>query len=195
VSANLLSLFVLSGLSLNLIFQFAFAINGVYTGLGSPIRNLTFQCVLIFITDLVLFLVFTLILNPLALGFVKYFLLFPLCALVLYALDVFIPKIIHVEVSAGKKDPFFSSFCGLAIAASLITLQLASSFTEAFVLSFGFSAGSFFAFVVLRAVYNRVIIEKKPRMMRGIPLMLVSMGLLSLIFTSTAIILLNGLFN
>ncbi|MDR2842641.1 MAG: hypothetical protein LBV52_05515, partial [Spirochaetaceae bacterium] len=78
----------------------------------------------------------------------------------------------------------------LCIASLLICLHIACSAAEALVVSFCFSLGTLLALVILSAVRQRSLHEKIPNTFRGMPLLLISAGLLSLIFSSAAFILL-----
>jgi electron transport complex protein RnfA len=91
-----------------------------------------------------------------------------------------------------KKEPDAGSslaFCdGLAGAALFITLNTASGFIEALVLSFGFVLGVLLAFLILGEIRRRSTMEWVPFFLRGNPLMLISLGLLSMIFSSAALV-------
>jgi electron transport complex protein RnfA len=101
----------------------------------------------------------------------------------------FFPKI-STEPGASSAR---TSYNGLVIAALLMTLRLASTFMEAMVLALGFSLGGLFSIGILKAIHKRSSLETVPAILRGIPLMLISMGLLSLIYASAAVILLRVL--
>jgi electron transport complex protein RnfA len=80
-------------------------------------------------------------------------------------------------------------FCdGLAAAALFITLNTASGFIEAAALSFGFALGILLAHIILGEIRRRSMMERVPRFLRGSPLILVSTGLLSMIFSSAALV-------
>jgi Na+-translocating ferredoxin:NAD+ oxidoreductase RnfA subunit len=84
-----------------------------------------------------------------------------------------------------------SAYHGLAIIALSLTLRLASSFLGAAVLSLGFSLGAFLSVLILNSIYKRASIERIPPVLQGMPLFLIAAGLLSLIFSSLAAILLR----
>jgi hypothetical protein len=71
-------------------------------------------------------------------------------------------------------------------AALFITLGLAGSFTQAVMLSFGFSAGAALAVLIIGEIRRRSAMEAVPACLRGGPLVLAAMGLLSLVFISVA---------
>jgi electron transport complex protein RnfA len=81
-----------------------------------------------------------------------------------------------------------TSYDGLGAAALFITMNAASRFVEAAVLSAGFSLGLLLSLLILREIRRRSRMEAVPRFLRGSPLVLVSMGLLSLVSGALAVI-------
>jgi electron transport complex protein RnfA len=148
---------------------------------------------MLFFSVLLFWLFFTYIVSPLALGFFVFFLLFPLTVAAGKGFDLLSGRFFP----ALKTEPRFFSVMtasdGLIIAALLMTLRLAGSFAEAVVLSLGFSLGSLSAILILKSIHRRSTLEKVPPFLRGLPLLLLSMGLISLIFSSAAAILLQAL--
>jgi electron transport complex protein RnfA len=81
----------------------------------------------------------------------------------------------------------------LAVASLFLSLRLAVSLEDALVLSLGFSLGALAAALILREISKRSSLEAVPGTFRGAPLALISMGLLSLIFSSVSAIFLRAL--
>ena len=79
-----------------------------------------------------------------------------------------------------------SMFSGMAGAALFILLELAGGFAQAAMLSFGFAAGAALAVMIVGEIRRRSAMEAVPDCLRGGPLVLAAMGLLSLVFTSVA---------
>jgi electron transport complex protein RnfA len=86
-----------------------------------------------------------------------------------------------------------SGYNGLVLGSLMLTLRLALSPAEALVLSLGFTLGALFAVLILNEIRRRAFPETLPPALRGTPLILISMGLLSLIFSSAAAIFLSAL--
>jgi electron transport complex protein RnfA len=86
-----------------------------------------------------------------------------------------------------------SAYNGLVLMALILTIHIAVSFIEAVIVCVGFSAGILFSILILIEIRKRSSTEAVPSFLRGKPLVLISMGFLSLIFTSAAAILLNVL--
>jgi electron transport complex protein RnfA len=189
---HLTALAVFSGLSLNLILQFGLGIRSTEPNKEKPVQYAFFQWIIQFFTVLLLWLLFTYILTPLTLGFLEYLVIFPLASLTAQGLEFIL---FRLNPALGEKPrlPGISAYDGLIIAAFLLTKRLASSFRGALVLSLGFSLGAFLAALILHHIYRRCAMEKIPPHLRGTPLMLISAGLLSLIFSSVAAILLRVL--
>jgi Na+-translocating ferredoxin:NAD+ oxidoreductase RnfA subunit len=72
--------------------------------------------------------------------------------------------------------------------ALFLILGLAGGFAEAAMLSFGFSAGAALAVLIVGEIRRRSSMEAVPRCLRGGPLVLVTMGLLSLVCISAAMV-------
>jgi electron transport complex protein RnfA len=190
---TLASLAVFSGLSLNLFLQFGLGIRSIGTerplfSAFSPI-----QWFILFISVYILWFFFTYIITPLGLGILEPFLLFPLSSLICMGLEtVFSCMFPHLNPEPRLLSPL-SGYNGLALGSLMLTLRLALSPAEALVLSLGFSLGSLFAVLILNEIRRRSFLETLPSFLRGTPLIIISTGLLSLIFSSAAAIFLSAL--
>jgi electron transport complex protein RnfA len=185
------SLGIISGLSLNLIIQFGLGIQHI--GFGGEDEEKLYEIPLVqggllFLSLPILWFFFTHILVPLSLGFFEYMLLFPLSVLVCIGLETamnhFFPKVMP-EV---KLFTPLSAYNGLVPVALMMSLNIASSLIDVTVLALGFYGGLLLAILILREIQKRASLEAVPEFLRGMPLMLVSMGLLSLIFSAAGII-------
>jgi electron transport complex protein RnfA len=187
----LFSLGVFSALSLNLILHLGLGIRNIKNEADKPPRHLWYQWAVLFLAILLLWLLFTYIFSPLSLGFFEYFLLFPLSALVRGGLKRLLRRLFPGLPEGREQFSFASGYDGLILAALLLTLRLSSSFVEALALSLGFSLGFLGVLFLLREIRRRSALEKVPRALRGVPLTLISMGFLSLVFSSVSVILLH----
>jgi electron transport complex protein RnfA len=189
---NLAALAVFSGISLNLLIQMGIGIRDFNREPYRPFRFVLFQWLSLFVSTIALWCFFTL----LPVDFFKYFLLFPLTA-ALGRLWEFIfcrlfPQEDHTEDHKGdhRKRLFsmVSTHSGLVMAALLVTERLAGSFYGVLALTAGFSLGFVAAVYILRAILGRFSGETAHSLLRGTPLLLISMGLLALIFSSLSVI-------
>jgi electron transport complex protein RnfA len=178
---QLAALAVFSSLSMNLLLQCGLGMREAVQEREDPVPLV--QIGLVFLSLLLLWPLFSYVL---VLGFVEYLLLFPASALVYAGLErLLFRTILKREIPKSQN----CCFCdGLTAAALFLTLHLASGFVEAAVLSLGFALGVLLALLILAEIRRRSRMEAVPRFLRGSPLILISMGLLSLIFSSAALI-------
>jgi hypothetical protein len=172
--------------------------------------------IVVFLTALALWFFFSSVLMVPAFGFLESFLLLPATLLVSTALNLvfawFFPGgKITLHPGARLSPPSFalrrlvesaglgggllsgSSCNGLALASLFMTLRLALNAAEALALTLGFSLGALLAAIILREIKRRSSLEAVPEPLRGAPLILISMGLLSLVFSSVSAIFLRVL--
>jgi len=208
-----LILAVFSGLSMNLILRFGIGLQQItleedpgQSGDNAKWAFLVWPGIY-FISVMFLWLFFTILQSVLFLGFLEYILIFPVSSLFFTVMEYLVRRLVlkidwRGQVVSGNfiiNDYFFigslmtgavqSSFNGAIVGAALfITLGLAGGFAQAAMLSFGFSAGASLAVLILGEIRRRSAMEAVPRCLRGGPLVLVTMGLLSLVFTSLAMV-------
>ena len=203
MAAWLLMLAVFAGLSMNLVLQLGFGIREIALAeKTAPQRNTAWKGLLplrlgvFFVSVLLMWLMFSFARSLLPLGFLEYLLVFPVCFMVSslcqYLWGRYLPMAkTHAPTNRGKgKAPTGDVFGGgaLAAAALFVTLIVASSLIEALVLSLGFTLSTLLAVAIVSEIRRRAEMEAVPPWLRGAPLTLVAMGLLSLVFSSAAVI-------
>jgi electron transport complex protein RnfA len=188
---NLAALAIFSGLSLNLLIHLGIGIQDFNQEPYRPFRLVLFQWFSLFASAMVLWCLFTYILTPLSLGFFEYFLFFPLIATLSSFWRFLFVRLFPQENSEERLFSLFSVHIGLTTSALLITMRLAGSFSGALALALGFSLGFLAAVFILRAILGRFSGEIIPPPLRGVPLLLISLGLLALIFSSLSVIFLR----
>ena len=183
----LLALF--SGLSLNLVLQCGLGLAGIVRYREKKLPLL--KTGLAFLSIMLLWLFFTYILSPLSMGLFGYLLLFPSASLVYSSLEYLFYKIIlkrdYEQTEAGIFDD------GLIGAALFVTVSLSNNIMEAIAFSFGFIASILLSLLILGEIRRRAEVEVVPQFLRGNPLIILSMGLLSIIFGSAALILFRAM--
>jgi len=185
---TLAMLAVFSGLSMNLILQFGLALKQVvfessagYVGRGRLLAGMGIH----FIAVVVLWLIFSFAGSVMFVGFYEYMLIFPSSALAYTILEYLTARFI-----LQGKIPYNALSGGALIGVALfITLNIAGGLLDAIVLSLGFSCSTALVFVIVGEIRRRSEMEAVPRWLRGGPLALIAMGLLSLIFSSGALML------
>ena len=191
----LAALAVFSGLSLNLLLLFALGAAGAASDVSSRDRLSlnrlpVSQFGILFLSVLFLWLVFSHVLPPNWKGFSEYFLFFPFSALTCAGFEFLGGRIYHRATGKpeGIRKVFsaITAYEGLVPVSLFITLSLAVNLAEAATLALFFSLGNMTAMLILNEIRRRAALEKVPRFLRGSPLILLSMGLLSLIFGAAA---------
>ena len=179
---------VFSGFAFNLVLKFGLGVREIFENREHPLTSCLFQWLTMFIAVFVSWLIFTFILSPLTLGFFEYFLLFPLTVFLSFSLENMLLVLLPKNLTGNKGFSAYSSYSGLILTALILTLRLADTTPDALILSFGFSSGVFFSIVLLRMIKIRMKNEKIMPVFSGQPLLLTSMALLSLVFSSIAYI-------
>ena len=186
----LFALAVFAGFSLNLILQLALGASKVGKGDGLPLS----QILGLFIIALFLWSMYTYILNFFSWEFMVFFLFFPLSVLTCVGYERlekrFFPKFEKLRLFSA-----LSAYEGLIPASLFLTLNLALSFIDAFILSFFFALGCLMAIFMIKEVKRRSTLEEIPHWLRGMPLVFISMGLLTMVFGSAAWIFYKILYN
>jgi electron transport complex protein RnfA len=187
---------IISGLSLNLITHFGLGIQ--YLDFFDE-NHKKFDGIplirggILFLSLPLLWFFFSYILVPLSLGFLEYMVLFPLSVLVCMGLEAAVNHFFPNMLLESNVFSPRSAYNGLIPAALVLSFYLVSSLVEAIVLSLGFYLGLLSAVLILRELQKRSSREAVPRRLRGVPLMLISVGLLSLIFSFIGTILIKFL--
>lgn len=186
-SINAIVLMIFSGLSVNLILQCALGVREISRVKENNKYSVYIKIGIIFFEIIFLWIVFSKIISLINSGIYIYILLFPVCSIVYDGFEYIIFRhIIKKEVNDGNFAGFYG---GIAAAALFITLNTANNFLNAVSLSFGFTAGILLAFIILGEIHKRAALEAVPKFLRGNPLTLISMGLLSLIFSGASLLM------
>jgi len=184
---NTIVLMIFSGLSVNLILQCALGIRGISKVNDNCKYHVYIKMGIIFFEIIFLWIVFSKIISYINSGIYIYILLFPVCSIVYDGFEYFISRyIVKKEMNDGNLVGFSG---GIAAAALFITLNIANNFLNAVSLSFGFTIGILLAFIILGEIHKRAALEAVPKFLRGNPLTLISMGLLSLVFSGASLMM------
>jgi Na+-translocating ferredoxin:NAD+ oxidoreductase subunit A len=180
---------IFSGLSLNLLLQFALGTAGAVADTGhkkNAKRELPLiQFCILFVSMIFLWVFFEYFLPAFWRGFSEFFLFFPLSALVCMGLERLIERILPRIFSKfkGMRKSFsaITAYDGLVPASLIIIFIAAEAFTDVLVIALFFVLGNLTAMLTLNEISRKSSLERVPKFLRGTPLILVSMGLLSLI--------------
>jgi len=198
ISISLAALAIFAGFSLNLLLFFAL---GSVSAAGDPVykgetihRLPVFQLCILFIVVLILWFLFAFLVPYSAREFALYFLMFPFSVLACLGLEFLGKKICPLgSFKGGLPVPdvrtafsAYTAYDGLVPAAFVLTHILAKTFIEAFVVVASFAASSLGAMLVLNEIRRRSSLERVPYYVRGTPLILISMGLLSFVLAAVS---------
>jgi len=190
-----LLLFIYSAFTVNLLLQCGLGIKGVIDSKDSSDSAVSMQSGLdlasfiksgiIFLTVLLLWFVFSRLIFPL--GILIYILLFPVSFIIYEAFEYLIFRYVLKKKNEIEENVHFPG--GVTAVAVFFCINMANNFLETIILSFGFTSGIFFVSLIIREIRRRAALEAVPFFLRGKPLVLVTMGMLSLVFTTASLIL------
>ncbi|MCL2809519.1 MAG: hypothetical protein FWD24_05580 [Treponema sp.] len=186
-------LFIYAAFTVNIVLQCALGIKGVVES-KSPINIVTYiKAGIIFFTIILLWFFFSKVLLSIASGLFIYILLFPVSAIIYDALEYIIFNFL-VKKDA-KSDSIINFPGGITAVAVFICINITGSIFFTIVLSLGFVSGIFLINLIIREIRRRAALEAVPVFLRGKPLVLVSMGLISLVFTTASLLLFRMIGN
>ncbi|MDR1869988.1 MAG: cytochrome P450 [Treponema sp.] len=180
-------LVISSAFTMNLVLQCGLGIKDNSVSGRDDNISILIKMGIIFLTVLLLWVVFSGIFSFISSGIFIYLLIFPVSSMVYSGLEFLFFTYVLKRDSGDECSLGFPG--GITAVAVFICVNLANSFGKAAALSFGFSAGTFLVFVILGEIRRRAALEAVPRFLRGKPLVLISMGLLSLVFSTASVLL------
>jgi electron transport complex protein RnfA len=172
---------------MNLMLQCALGIKGAVES-KNPMHFSNFlRLGIIFICVILLWTFFFKIIHSILSGLYIYVLLFPVSYIVYEALEYLL---FHQLLKKRPVNECSVSFPGgITAAAVFICLNIADNFLQAVVLSFGFAAGICLVMIITGEIRKRAALEAVPIFLRGKPMVLISMGMLSLVFSVSALLI------
>ncbi|MDR2701386.1 MAG: hypothetical protein LBB72_03035 [Spirochaetaceae bacterium] len=194
-----LALVFFAALSMNLLLNFGLGTRELLPQKRLHAITFYYPWLILFVSALILWVLFARILLFFG-GIFDLILILPLSALISAALEKFFFNLVSQDKDPAVKPEVFStdglfaagsSYHEMAAVSALLSLHFALSFADALLLSFVFSAGSFLAFLIIREIQKRSFTETIPHGLRGTPIVLISMGLLSLVFSAVSVLFLK----
>jgi Na+-translocating ferredoxin:NAD+ oxidoreductase subunit A len=187
-----LMLVIFSAFTMNLTLQCALGIKGAAFS-GNCGRKTSFiRLLIIFISVILLWFLFSKMHNSIFSGMLVFIIMFPVSYMIYSGLEYIVFKYLFKENM--ENESFISFPEGITAVAVFICLNIANGFHEVFLLSFGFTAGILLVIIIISEIKKRSELEAVPRFMRGTPLVLVTMGMLSLIFSAGSLLILGMIF-
>jgi Na+-translocating ferredoxin:NAD+ oxidoreductase RnfA subunit len=191
--APLMLLFIISMFTMNLTLQCALGIKGNAESKNSGIVVNLIKTGIIFLSIIIIWFVFTRVIFAISSSIFIYILLVPVSFIVYELLEYVVFS--YVFKNRNEEESFINFPGGITAVAVFVGINIADSFLQTLVLSFGFTGGIFLVSVIVREIRKRASLEKVPRFMRGKPLVLVTMALMSLVFTVSSLLILRMIFS
>jgi electron transport complex protein RnfA len=197
--STLAALGVFAALACNLVLHFGLGIRALAAGTEDNGTRRTFCATrfleggVIFLSVLILWVVFTYLLGPLELGFFRFILIFPLSAPVCAGFETLLRRFFPQEWSWAPVFRTATAYEGLIPTALFLALHTATNVPEAAALAFCFVLGVLLPTFILEEIRRRAGFEAVPRFLRGSPLVLLTLGLMSLVFASVAALFFSAL--
>jgi len=180
-------LIILSAFSMNLTIQCALGIKGAVESKNPGHFSNFIRLGIIFFSVVLLWAIFYKIIHSVISGLYIYILVFPVSYIVYEALEYLL---FHQLLRKRPVNECSVSFPGgITAAAVFICLNIADNFKQALVLSFGFALGLCLVMIITGEIRKRAALEAVPIFLRGKPLVLISMGMLSLVFSVSALLI------
>ena len=178
-------LIILSAFTMNLVLQCALGINASSIKPGRILALVKLG--IVFLSVVILWVFFSGIISSIVSGIYIYIILFPVSFMVYDGLEFIIFKYMLKRDRSEECSVNFPG--GITAAALFVCINIANSFFSAVAMSFGFTAGIMLVLLILCEIRRRAALEAVPRFLRGKPLVLISMGMLSLVFSVSSILL------
>jgi Na+-translocating ferredoxin:NAD+ oxidoreductase subunit A len=182
----LLLLFIYSGFTMNILLQCGLGIKGTVESKSNLNMAAFIKLALIFSSIILLWLFFSKVLFSVFSGIFAYVVLFPISAFVYNGLEFLIFH--YIYKNKENTETFINFPDGITAVCVFICINIADNINEALTLSFGFTFGIFLVNMIIREIRRRAELETVPVFLRGKPLVLIAMGMLSLIFTAASLL-------
>jgi len=189
-----LLLVIFSVFNMNLMLQCALGLNGAVSSKNHDKVLALIRLSVIFVSVILLWFVFSRIIFLMISWIFVYVLLFPVSYIVFDGLEfLFLRYMLKKDIDDKCfTDECFISFPGgITAVAVFICINIANGFLEVLILSFGFTAGILLVSLIIIEIRKRAALEGVPLFLRGKPLVLISMGMLSLVFSIGSLLLLR----
>jgi len=179
-------LIILSAFSMNLTLQCALGIKGAAESKNPGHFSNFIKLGIIFFSVIVLWAFFFKLIHSVISGLFIYMLILPVSYIVYEALEyLFFYQILKKQ--AAESSISFPG--GITAAAVFICVNIADNIVQAALMSFGFAAGVCIVLIITGEIRRRAALEAVPLFLRGKPLVLISMGMLSLVFSVSALLI------
>jgi len=177
---------IFSAFTINLSLQCALGVKGISESKNPGSKTILIKLGIIFFSVILLWFLFFKIIPSIMQGVFIYVILFPVSFMVYDGLECLI---FHYLLKKDAHSELSITFPGgITAAAVFICVNIADNFSKVLALSFGFVLGIYLVFIIIGEIRQRAALEKVPQSLRGKPIVLISMGMLSLIFSAVSLL-------
>ncbi|MCL2214632.1 MAG: hypothetical protein FWC06_05410 [Treponema sp.] len=182
-----LVLLIYSTFTINIVLQCALGIKGIVDSKNHFNLSSMIKVSLIFLSVIISWFFFSRIIFSVISVFLMYILMFPVSSMIYTGFEYIVFAFL---LKKGAKYESVIDFPGVITAVAVfVCINISHNIFETVVLSFGFVFGIFLVNILVYEIRKRASLEAVPAFLRGKPLVLVTMGLLSLVFTTASILL------
>ena len=188
-----MALVFFAAFSLNLLLNFALGVRELILRERTPPMQFYYPWLILFVSTFLLWVFFARLLFFTG-GALDFILIFPFSVLGGMGLETLFFRFFGRYIGLKENPQIFSAgspYNGLCVSALFLTLRLALSPGEGLILSFVFSSGALLSFLIIKEIQKRSFLEAIPRGLRGTPILLISMGFLSLVFSAASVLFLK----
>jgi len=181
------SLLIYSAFTINLALQCALGISGIVESKAPFYLSSLVKLCLIFLTVILLWVLFSTLFSSLFPGLLLYILLFPVSAILYDGFEYLVFR--YIFNKDAKNESIIKFPGGITAVSAFVCINVAANILETVLLSFGFVFGVFLINLIIREIRKRAALEAVPAFMQGKPLVLITMGILSMVFSTASILL------
>jgi electron transport complex protein RnfA len=182
-------LVIFSAFNMNLALQCALGIKGASESRNCSSKSTFVNLCVIFFAVIILWSFFTVMSFLVIEGIFIYILIFPVSFIAYEGIQYLFLKYLTKNDIGNESFVCFPG--GITAAAVFVCFNIANNFLETVMLSFGFTSGIMIVFLIIREIRRRAALEAIPQYLGGNPLILISMGLLSLVFSTASLLVLR----
>lgn len=179
-----LLLFIYSGFTINIVLHCGLGIRKIVESKYALNKAAFIKLSIIFTSIILIWLFFSEFIFSMFSGTFVYVLLFPVSAVLYNGLEYFIFTYLYKKDS----ETFISFPDGIVAVSVFVCVNIANNLQEAVMLAFGFTFGIFIVNLIIGEIRRKAELEAVPVFLRGKPLVIIAMGMLSLVFTAASLL-------
>jgi len=179
-----LLLFIYSGFTINIVLHCGLGIRKIVESKYALNKTTFIKLSIIFSSIILIWLFFSEIIFSVFSGTFVYVLLFPISTILYNGLEYFIFTYLY----KNESETFISFPDGIVAVSVFVCVNIANNLQEAVMLAFGFTFGIFIVNLIIGEIRRKAELEAVPVFLRGKPLVIIAMGMLSLVFTAASLL-------